>query len=192
MNIIIGLGSNLGDRAVHLGTAVAALKATPHIDIVQRSPIYETPPWGAAGSPAFLNACCLLKTDLPPEALLGVCLGIEAAMGRSRDVQNQFAPRIIDIDLLFAGELHIQSPHLYLPHPRLHLRAFALKPALDVWAHPQLQAWFELPMVQSDVQHMVLTAHQLLPNSITPPSTSAIACHAAAALQPLCSCREGG
>ncbi len=150
MNILIGLGSNLGDKLANLRAAVAAFTATPNIESVQCSPVYETPPWGAAGSPAFLNACALIKTTLPLDAILGVCLGIEAAQGRARDTQNQFAPRIIDLDVLFAGEATHQAPHLYVPHPRLHLRAFALRPALDLWAHPQLQAWFELPTVQSD------------------------------------------
>jgi 2-amino-4-hydroxy-6-hydroxymethyldihydropteridine diphosphokinase len=161
MNLILGLGSNLGDKLGHLRAAVAALKATPHISVVQNSPIYETPPWGAAGSPAFLNACVLIKTTLPLDAVLGVCLGIEAAQGRARDEQNQFAPRIIDIDVLFAGEARSQAPHLYVPHPRLHLRAFALKPALDVWPHPQLQAWYALPAVQTDAATIVKTAHSL-------------------------------
>ncbi len=156
MNLIIGLGSNLGDRLGNLRAAISALAATPHITVVQRSPVYETPPWGAAGSPAFLNAAILVNTVLPLDVMLGACLGIEAAQGRARDVQNQFAPRIIDLDILFAGEAVSQTPHLYVPHPRLHLRAFALKPALDVWAHPQLQAWFELPTVQSDAQNITL------------------------------------
>ncbi len=159
--ILIGLGSNLGDKISNLRSAVAALKATPNIISVQCSPVYETPPWGAAGSPAFLNACALIKTTLPLDTVLGVCLGIEAAQGRSRDTQNQFAPRVIDLDVLFAGEVVSQAPHLHVPHPRLHLRAFALKPALDLWPHPQLQAWYALPTVQSDAQQMLLTGFTL-------------------------------
>jgi 2-amino-4-hydroxy-6-hydroxymethyldihydropteridine diphosphokinase len=144
-----------------LRAAVAALKATPNISAVQCSPVYETPPWGAAGSPAFLNACALIKTTLPLDAVLGVCLGIEAAQGRARDTQNQFAPRVIDLDVLFAGEATSQAPHLYVPHPRLHLRAFALRPALDLWSHPQLQAWYALPTVQNDAADVIKTAHLL-------------------------------
>jgi 2-amino-4-hydroxy-6-hydroxymethyldihydropteridine diphosphokinase len=160
-SIILGLGSNLGDRLAHLRGAHAALKTTPNIAQIIASAIYETPPWGAAGSPAFLNACVLIKTTLPLDAVLGVCLGIESAMGRSRDTQNQFAPRVIDLDVLFAGDLSSQAPHLYVPHPRLHLRAFALKPALDVWPHPQLQAWFDLPTVQADAAQLVKTPDHL-------------------------------
>jgi 2-amino-4-hydroxy-6-hydroxymethyldihydropteridine diphosphokinase len=161
MNILIGLGSNLGDKLANLRVAVAALKATPNIAAVQCSPVYETPPWGAAGSPAFLNACALIKTTLPLDAVLGVCLGIEAAQGRARDTQNQFAPRIIDLDVLFAGEATSQAPHLYVPHPRLHLRAFALKPALDLWPHTQLQDWYALPTVQTEAASIIKTAHVL-------------------------------
>jgi 2-amino-4-hydroxy-6-hydroxymethyldihydropteridine diphosphokinase len=159
--IILGLGSNLGDKLGHLRAALAALTITPNISHLQASAVYETPPWGAAGSPAFLNACVLIKTSLPLDAVLGVCLGIESAMGRSRDTQNQFAPRVIDLDVLFAGDTVYQAPHLYVPHPRLHLRAFALKPAIDLWPHPQLQAWFELPTVQTDAALLIKTADRL-------------------------------
>ena len=160
-SIIIGLGSNLGDRLAHLHAATAALLATPLVHESKRSPVYETPPWGAAGSPAFLNACLLIKTPLPLDAVLGMCLGIESALGRRRDTQNQFAPRIIDLDVLFAGDALSQAPHLYVPHPRLHLRAFALKPAIDVWPHPQLLDWWRLAAVQADAQQLVLTRHVL-------------------------------
>jgi 2-amino-4-hydroxy-6-hydroxymethyldihydropteridine diphosphokinase len=158
MNVIVGLGSNLGDRLAALRAAFSALKATPFVSILKASPIYQTPPWGAAGSPAFLNACVLLKTELPLDAILGVSLGIESAMGRTRDTQNQFAPRIIDIDVLFAGDVLSNAAHLYVPHPRMHLRAFALKPALDVWPHPQLQSWYELTAVQADAVHVIETS----------------------------------
>lgn len=161
MNVILGLGSNLGDRLTQLRTAFKALIATPFITVLKSSPIYETPPWGAAGSPAFLNAGVLVKTALPLDTVLGICLGIESAMGRTRDTQNQFAPRFIDIDVLFAGDISCNSPHLYVPHPRMHLRAFALKPALDVWPHPQLLAWYELPAVQADALQLVKTEAQL-------------------------------
>ncbi len=159
--VLLGLGSNMGDKLAHLRAALAALKATPLIASVKASPVYETPPWGAAGSPAFLNACLLVKTTLPLDAVLGVCLGIESAMGRNRDTQNQFAPRTIDIDVLFAGDLVSNAPHLYVPHPRLHLRAFALKPALELWPHPQLQAWYELPTVQLEAAQVIKTTHTL-------------------------------
>jgi 2-amino-4-hydroxy-6-hydroxymethyldihydropteridine diphosphokinase len=161
MNVIIGLGSNMGDRLANLRNALVAIKATPFITVLKSSPIYETPPWGAVGSPAFLNACALLKTELPLDSLLGVGLGIESAMGRMRDIQDQFAPRTIDIDILFAGELVSHAAHLYVPHPRLHLRAFALKPALDVWPHPQLEQWFDLPTVRADAAQMTKTSDVL-------------------------------
>ncbi len=159
--VLLGLGSNLGDKLAHLRAALSALKATPGIHEVQVSSVYLTPPWGAAGSPAFLNACALIKTSLPLDAVLGVCLGIESAMGRQRDTQNQYAPRVIDLDVLFAGALSSQAPHLYVPHPRLHLRAFALKPALELWPHPTLQAWYELPTVQLDARSITKTADSL-------------------------------
>lgn len=159
MNIIIGLGSNLGDRLAYLQAALAALHCVPRMKVLASSPVYETPPWGDAGvlepMPAYLNACVLLRTELPLAAVLGVCLGIESALGRRRDAAQPYAARTIDLDLLFAGQaeqvLRCHEAYLTVPHPRLALRAFALKPAIAVWPHPQLLAWMTQPAVQAEL-----------------------------------------
>ncbi len=171
MQVLLSLGSNLGNesggtsdgRWAHLRAAAAALRALPEVHALAFSPIYETPPWGdvvgGLPSPAYLNACALLQTTLPPAALLGACLGIEAALGRQRNAAHQFAPRTIDLDVLFAVQdgiiVQLNDAYLTLPHPRLAQRAFALKPALQLWAHPQLQAWFAQPDVQADALSVV-------------------------------------
>jgi 2-amino-4-hydroxy-6-hydroxymethyldihydropteridine diphosphokinase len=158
MRIILGVGSNLGDRWVHLRAALAALRCLPHIEVLAVSPVYETPPWGAEASgwvsPSYLNACVLIETALPPIGVLGACLGVEAALGRVRHATQQFAPRTIDLDVLFAVDggmvLSVHAHGLILPHPRLCERAFALKPAVSVWQHPQLLSWYAQPHVQRD------------------------------------------
>lgn len=94
-----------------------------------RSPVYETPPVGPP-QPSYLNAAFRLETDLGPEALLERLLDIEAMLGRVREVR--WGPRTLDLDLLFIDGVEVRSPRLTVPHPRLHERAFALAPLLDV------------------------------------------------------------
>lgn len=171
MKIVLGLGSNLGDRWTYLRAATAALRALPRLQLMGVSGVYETPPWGVKEGetpPApYLNACVLLKADAgwSAEAMLGACLGIEAALGRERDASNQYAARCIDIDLLLAssGEalLTLNSAQLTLPHPRFALRAFALKPAIELWPHPQLLAWIASREVQADAASVRLLEGRL-------------------------------
>ena len=92
--------------------------------------MYITKPWGYAEQPDFTNACGRVHTSLSPEALLGVCLGIEAGMGRVRKFRN--GPRVIDIDLLlYEGETR-DTEELRLPHPGVWKRDFVLLPLRDV------------------------------------------------------------
>ncbi|MDJ0919562.1 MAG: 2-amino-4-hydroxy-6-hydroxymethyldihydropteridine diphosphokinase [Henriciella sp.] len=126
----IGLGSNLGDRKAQLQTALRRLDANPHIRVGQVSAMYETAPWGETDQPAFLNACVLLQTSLSPEDLLAACLGIEAAMGRLRE--KRWGPRLIDLDVLFYGDVEMESDTLTLPHPEIQNRAFVLAPLAEL------------------------------------------------------------
>jgi len=126
----IGLGANLGDARAALDDAQRRLAALPRTTRVAASPLYRSAPVDAAG-PDFLNAAVLLRTSLPPRALLAALQRIEAVHGRERPYRN--APRTLDLDLLLYGQRRIDTPELTVPHPRLHLRAFALRPLLDVW-----------------------------------------------------------
>ncbi|MBQ6066771.1 MAG: 2-amino-4-hydroxy-6-hydroxymethyldihydropteridine diphosphokinase [Clostridia bacterium] len=126
----IALGSNMGDAAVNLNGAVAALNLVPGVTVTKVSGFYLTKPWGYADQPDFTNACCEVETSLSPEALLGVCLGIEAGMGRVRVIKN--GPRVIDLDLLLYGEEQRCTEELTLPHPRMWEREFVLRPLLDL------------------------------------------------------------
>ena len=126
----IALGSNMGDAAVNLNGAIAALNLVPGVTVTKVSEYYITEPWGYADQPDFTNACCEVETSLSPEALLGVCLGIEAGMGRVRVIKN--GPRVIDLDLLLYGEEVRITEELTLPHPRMREREFVLRPLLDL------------------------------------------------------------
>lgn len=128
---VLSLGSNLGDREENIKAALRALSKLPMTKVVETSKIYETEPVGYTDQPLFLNAAALIETGLSPRALLGACLGIEAAMGRIREFKN--GPRTIDIDLLvYEGETGDDS-ELTLPHPGMRERAFVLIPLSDLF-----------------------------------------------------------
>ena len=133
--VLIGLGSNLGDRLENLRRAQEALRA--HLQILKTSRVYLTEPWGYADQPAFLNQVLLAKTDLPPHALLDAVKAIELELGRKPTFR--YGPRVIDIDILAYGNLVLKTPRLTIPHPRLAERAFVLVPLAEIapdWRHP--------------------------------------------------------
>ena len=129
--VFVGLGSNLGDREAQLARAVACLRATPGVDALTLSPVYETDPVGPPGQGPYLNAVAELRTTLAPAALLARLLAIETEAGRVRNgVRNE--ARSLDLDLLLYGERRIQGPELVVPHPRMHERGFVLAPLCDL------------------------------------------------------------
>ena len=135
----VAFGANLGDPAAAFAGAVAALAQLPGSRVAARSALYRSAPVGVAEQPDYLNAVIALDTTLAPHALLDALLAIEHAGGRVRT--HALAPRTLDLDLLLYGDAIIDTPALQVPHPRLHLRAFALlplaelAPALDIPGH---------------------------------------------------------
>jgi len=125
-DVFVALGSNLGDRLEYMQRAIDALAALPGTSVPAVSPVYETDPVGYADQGPFLNAAMAVRTELSPRALLGACLGIEAALGRRRADAN--GPRVIDLDLLEYGDVRLMSAELALPHPRMLGSAFVLRP----------------------------------------------------------------
>lgn len=128
---ILGLGSNLGDRLSLLRAACASLKKLPKTKIEVFSFLYETQPVGFLEQADFLNMLVKIKTGLSAPALLGACLGIEAALGRERNFEN--GPRHIDVDLLLYEGVSMNTQELTLPHPRMKERAFVLVPLKDIY-----------------------------------------------------------
>jgi 2-amino-4-hydroxy-6-hydroxymethyldihydropteridine diphosphokinase len=137
----IGLGSNLGDRAGALRTAVGALAERNGIRVIRRSAVYETQPVGPP-QPPFLNAAVEVQTSLSARELLAACLAVEAELGRLRDpVAPEDGPRTIDLDILLYGDDIVAEPDLIVPHPELHTRAFAMVPLVEMAGdlpHPAL------------------------------------------------------
>jgi 2-amino-4-hydroxy-6-hydroxymethyldihydropteridine diphosphokinase len=137
-NVLLGLGSNVGETLDNLREAVSRLN---DICLISRvSSVYRTEPVGFADQDWFLNCALAAETSLSPEELLDRILRVEIAMGRKRSVRN--GPRVIDIDILLFDNQQIEADALTVPHPRMHERAFVLYPATEVAAtmqHPTLQ-----------------------------------------------------
>ncbi|MGN6216563.1 MAG: 2-amino-4-hydroxy-6-hydroxymethyldihydropteridine diphosphokinase [Solirubrobacterales bacterium] len=131
----LGLGSNVGEPAVHLRAALELLEAEG-IEIEAVSSTYVTEPVGEVlDQPDFLNAAVRIRTDLEPEALLDACKRVEAERGRSFDAPRH-SPRPLDVDLLLLGDLELATDRLTLPHPEVTSRRFVLVPLLEL--DPQL------------------------------------------------------
>ena len=127
-SIYLALGTNLGERLENLRLAVEAF--APQINVLAKSSIYETEPWGYADQPAFLNMVVCAQTDLSPRDLLGRLKELEVSLGRIPNFRN--GPRLIDLDILFYDDLCLDTPGLVIPHPRLQERVFVLVPLVDV------------------------------------------------------------
>lgn len=134
MEIGLSLGSCLGDRLAHLRDARRAIGALRDVSVCAASPVYETEPVGVqpafAGLP-YLNAVLILETERDLDALRVELSDIEAAAGRVRSA-DRFAPRTLDIDILYAGDLRRDSATLTVPHPRWAERRFVVQPLADV------------------------------------------------------------
>ncbi|WP_409470501.1 2-amino-4-hydroxy-6-hydroxymethyldihydropteridine diphosphokinase [Streptomyces sp. HC307] len=135
---VISIGSNLGNRLETLQGAIDALEDTPGVRVKAVSPVYETEPWGVepGSQPSYFNAVVVLKTTLPPSSLLERAHAVEEAFHRVRD--EHWGPRTLDVDIVSYAEIVSDDPHLTLPHPRAHERAFVLAPWHDLDPDAQL------------------------------------------------------
>ena len=128
MRVVIALGSNLGARELNIDSAVNELAKI--IEVTHLSTNHETDPFGGPEQPKYLNAVLIADSQLDPHELLVAMLGIENNLGRVREVH--WGPRNIDLDLITAEELVVETKELTLPHPRAHLRRFVLEPWLEI------------------------------------------------------------
>jgi 2-amino-4-hydroxy-6-hydroxymethyldihydropteridine diphosphokinase len=137
---LVALGSNVGDRQQALANAVAQLDATEGCQVRACSIWHETVAVGGPpGQTPFLNGALVLETSQPPVRLLATLNGIEAMLGRAREVR--WGPRTVDLDMLLYDELILDSAQLTLPHPRMAFRKFVIEPAAEIareWRHPTI------------------------------------------------------
>jgi 2-amino-4-hydroxy-6-hydroxymethyldihydropteridine diphosphokinase len=126
----LGLGGNIADPVRAMAVALQALDAREDCRVLTVSRLYRTPPWGKTDQAFFFNACAMIETSLPPEALLDICLDIEREMKRERI--ERWGPRTIDIDILTYGTATRNGERLQLPHPRMTERGFVLMPLADI------------------------------------------------------------
>lgn len=124
MKGIIALGSNIGEPKENLDLAIALLREAT--EVLKVSSYYVTKPVGYEDQPDFVNAVCVIESDLPAIELLNMLHGIEKAMGRERTIK--WGPRTIDLDIIQYGSLLSNAAELTLPHPRAHERKFVLEP----------------------------------------------------------------
>ena len=126
----VGLGANLGEPRLQVETALSELGSIPRTRVLKASSLYRSAPMGYANQPEYVNAVAQLDTDLDAPQLLAELQALEARHGRSRSFAN--APRTLDLDLLLFGESTLATEDLAIPHPRMHERAFVLKPLLEI------------------------------------------------------------
>lgn len=128
---LIGLGSNVGERRVHLQAAVDAL-AGAGVKVLAASSVYDTDPVGEIiDQPSFLNACLLVQTELQPLELLELAKRLERELGREAGGPRH-GPRPIDIDILMLDGVELRDERLTLPHEQVLSRRFVLIPALEL------------------------------------------------------------
>jgi 2-amino-4-hydroxy-6-hydroxymethyldihydropteridine diphosphokinase len=132
--IFVGMGSNLEHPRRQLARAARAIARLPRVEIVAVSGNYVTAPIGCeTPQPDYVNAVIAVKTSLSPRALLARLQAIERRQHRRRDAARN-APRTLDLDLLLYGRRRIRVRGLSVPHPRMHERAFVLRPLVDIAA----------------------------------------------------------
>lgn len=144
MTVHVNIGSNIGDRRALIERAVVAISELAH-GPVRQSAFIESPPWGYESANAFLNVGVCFESDSYPEELLRQLLDIQNRIDPSahRNADGTYADRAIDIDLIAVGSLVVDTDALTLPHPRMHLREFVLRPMVELdpaWRHPRLGA----------------------------------------------------
>ncbi len=127
------LGGNLGDVRETFAKAEALLSDS--LQVLQKSSLFESEPWGMQSSHLFINQVWLIQTSLLPETLLARILSVEMELGRERNSlpqEGKYVDRTLDIDILFIEKLQINTDKLVVPHPKLHLRAFTLQPLAEM------------------------------------------------------------
>jgi 2-amino-4-hydroxy-6-hydroxymethyldihydropteridine diphosphokinase len=124
----VGIGTNVGNRVANVERAFAKIAESG--ELLAKSSIYRTEPWGKRDQPWFANAVALLLTPLSPRDLLDALQAAEQRLGRTPG--ERWGPRVIDLDLLLYDDLDIDEAGLRVPHPHLRERGFVLVPLAEI------------------------------------------------------------
>lgn len=153
MSLIIGTGSNLGDKKANLNLAKEKLSA--FLTLEAQSQIYSSDAVDYENQPSFFNQVLefSIPQNLAPKELMSKLLQIELDMGRERDIPK--GPRIIDLDILFWGEYKSFNTQLTIPHPRLFERSFVIKPLSELPYYSTLKTRYQFPQDFSTDAHIV-------------------------------------
>lgn len=127
---LIGIGSNVGDKAQNIARAIELLCSDGMVRLVATSRFYRSEPWGILEQDWFVNAAAAVATSVPAHELLRRCLAVEDHMGRLRQVK--WGPRLVDVDVLTYRGRTIDTPDLKVPHPFIEQRSFVVVPLLDI------------------------------------------------------------
>ena len=128
MKAVVALGANIGDPKAQMDLAVAMLREAT--EVISVSEYFSTKTVSDIEQPDYLNAVCIVESELPAIDLLSLLHGIEKALGRQR--LEKWGPRTIDLDLIQYGSLLSSADELTLPHPRAHERRFVLEPWISI------------------------------------------------------------
>jgi len=137
--VYLSLGSNKEPKMDYLQQATSLLCLDNRVKIIRTSAFYETEPWGNKNQEWFINAVIEARVDLSPDNLLKLCNDVEQKLGRSRETEERWGARCIDIDILFYDDEIIDKPDLTIPHKYIQERAFVLVPLLELvpdFVHP--------------------------------------------------------
>ena len=129
--VYLGLGTNLGNKLENIKNALDALKKKFGEPILVSS-IYKSDAWGFKSPDSFLNLVASYNIKLNPDEALDICLSIEKKLGRKERTGSGYESRIIDIDILFFGDLIINQNNLKIPHPLIKKRLFVLEPLIEI------------------------------------------------------------
>jgi len=140
VQVCVAFGANLGDAKGAVLQAISDVGSLANTQLLKASALYASAPVEAIG-PQFINAVALYNTDLPPLDLLDALQRLENTAGRERPYLH--APRTLDLDMIWYGDLTLQSPRLTLPHPRWQQRAFVLVPLAEICPELVKTEWLE-------------------------------------------------
>jgi 2-amino-4-hydroxy-6-hydroxymethyldihydropteridine diphosphokinase len=142
-NLILGLGSNLGQKIQNISQALKEL--SQHFTLYEVSPYYSSAPYDVKEQPDFCNAVAHFKcaSECDPLKLLHLLKSIETTMGRVNGAPK--GPRLIDIDILFIDELIYQHPRIQIPHPSWKTRSFVVRPLMTLAIWKEIRRTFPVP-----------------------------------------------